>query len=190
MPAYPASRRDYWRGLGSNAEQNSMHDLMVLYARSPPVYNLAPEPANATYRHAFSMVLATWKHRILRKGFIIPSFGSIDEDHVKRMNVMEVDIYDEDVLLDCDDYIPRDWGRFICINNVNNSTGIQSGAPLMHRGMIYGIGCFAIEKGEEKVLVFTDVRDYVSNLYYCYKPHEQRQWRSRYWEHRNASSYP
>lgn len=72
---------------------------------------------------------------------------------------MEMEVYDEAVLVDCDDYIPRDWGRFICIVNINNSTGVQSGSPLIQRHLVYGIESFALEKGEDKILVFTDVRD-------------------------------
>lgn len=179
--AYPASREPYWSPIGTDQRHSGIHDLAVLYVPSPWDYDLAPEASNASYRHAFSMLLATWNHRMLTKGFLIPAFGFIDEDHVRRMDVMEMEIYDEEVLLDCDDYIPRDWGRFICISNLRNATGIQSGAPLIHRGLVYGIGSFALEKGDEKILVFTDVRDYISNLHYCYWPVHQQRWISKYW---------
>lgn len=181
IPSYAANRSDYWQPLGYDETHSGIHDLMVLHVNSPIGYDLAPEAVNAAYRHAFSLTLATWYHRILAKGFLIPGFGFVDEDHVKRMNVMEMEVYEEQVLVDCDDYIPREWGRFICIANIRNATGVQSGSPLIQRHLLYGIGSFALEKGADNILVFTDVRDYVSNLHYCELPGEQKEWISRYW---------
>lgn len=183
IPSYPAKRRDYWHPLGIDGKHSAIHDLMVLFAKGNDSYDLAPEAVNASYRHAFSSHLATWNHTILPRGFLIPGFGFVDKDHVRSMDVMEMEVYDEAVLVDCDDYIPRDWGRFICIANKNNSTGVQSGSPLIQKQLVYGIGSFALEKGEDKILVFTDVRDYITNLHYCLEPGDQIEWKSRYWKH-------
>lgn len=179
--SYRFERKNYWHPLGYDNKHSGIHDLTVLFADSTIDYDLAPEAVNTSNRHAFSMYLATRQHRILSKGFIFAGFGFIDEEHVTRMNELEIEIYDEAVLVDCDDYIPRDWGRFICIANLRNDTGVQSGSPLLQRNLIYGIGSFALEKGEDKILVFTDVREYVSHLYYCEKPGINILWTSRYW---------
>lgn len=179
---YDKDRKDYWLPIGMDDQHSGIHDLMVLYAESPKEYQLAPEAVNASYRHAFSSFIATTKHRILPMGFDIPGFGFVDEDHVMRMNDVEAEVYHQSVLVDCDDYIPRDWGRFICIANLRNTTGVQSGSPLMQRSLIYGIGNFALEKGEDKIFVFTDIRDYIYHLHYCEKKGEIIKWQSRYWK--------
>lgn len=185
--SYGVKRKDYWLPLGYDNKHSGRHDLLVLFAQTTPikeeeVYDLAPEASNASYRHAFSPFLATPENRIIGKGFAFAGFGFVDEDHVNRMNDLEVEMYKDSVLVDCDDYIPRDWGRFICISNLTNATGVQSGSPLFQRGLIYGIGCFALEKGEDKIFVFTDVRDYVYDLYYCETPGNLVKWHSRYWK--------
>lgn len=182
ITSYAASRKDYWLPLGADNKHSGRHDLVVLFADSPDEYHLAPEVSNASYRHAFSLWLATPEHRILSKGFSFAGFGFIDEDHVNRMNDLEIEIYDDQVLVDCDEYIPRDWGRFICISNLSNATGVQSGSPLFQRSLIYGIGCFALEKGQDKIFVFTDVRDYAYSLYYCEDDTKPIKWHSRYWK--------
>lgn len=179
--SYAANRKDYWLPLGTDNKHSGRHDLVVLFANSPLVYHLAPEASNASARHAYSPWLATPENRLLSKGFSFAGFGFIDEDHVNRMNDLEIEYYEDAVLVDCDDYFPRDWGRFICIMNLSNATGVQSGSPLFQRNLIYGIGCFALEKGEEKIYVFTDVREYVYSLYYCENGGVPRKWHSRYW---------
>lgn len=177
-----------WHPLGYDSKHSGLHDLMVLYVDSENNYDLAPEASNAIYRHAFSMHMAMWNQSLLPSGFVIPGFGFIDEDHVKRMNVMEIELYGQPVLVDCDDYFPRDWGRFICIANFRNAIGVQSGAPLIQRNLIYGIGSFALQKGEERILVFTDVRDYLTNFHYCRYPNDIRRWKSRYWTEKKSKS--
>lgn len=179
--AYDEQRKPYWLSLGHDNKHSGRHDLAVLFADSGD-YQLAPEASNATLRHAFSSFLATPENRLLTKGFIFGGFGYLDKEHIRSMNDLEAEILSDPVLVDCDDYIPRDWGRFICISNVNNVTGVQSGSPLLQRNLIYGIGCFALEKGEDKIFVFTDVRDYVYNLYYCAGDGAVKRWHSRYWK--------
>lgn len=180
--SYLKKRKDYWIPLGMDKKHSGGHDLAVLFADSPKWYHLAPEASNASARHAFSVYLATPENRLLPKGFSIAGFGYLDEEHVTTMNDLEVEMHSDAVLVDCDDYIPRDWGRFICIANLNNASGVQSGSPLYQRSLIYGIGCFAVEKGQDKIFVFTDVRQYVYNLYYCEIKGEPVKWHSRYWK--------
>lgn len=181
ITSYAANRNNYWVPLGKDKRHSGIHDLVVLFAYSPDLYHLAPEAINASYRHAFSPFLAQPEHRLLTKGITFAGFGFIDQDHVNRMNDLELEIYDGPVLVDCDDYMPREWGRFICISNLSNATGVQSGSPLFHRSLIFGIGSFALEKGEDKIFVFTDVRDYVYSLYYCEDGGGPILWHSRYW---------
>lgn len=180
---YILSRENFWKSSGNDGRHCSIHDLLIMFVQSGE-YCLAPEAADATERHAFSVHLARPTNRITRYDFQIPGFGFIDEDHVKRMDDLEVEVFShkEMALVDCNEYVPEEWGRFICLRNLRNITGVQSGSPLLQNGLIYGIGSFSLELGKEKILVFTDVRDYVFNLNYCLRPgNEYFRWWSKYW---------
>lgn len=184
MTPYILGRENFWKSTGKDGRHSTVHDLLIVFVQSGQ-YCLAPEAVNASARHAFSVYLARPSDRITRYDFQIPGFGFIDKDHVNRMNELEVEVFGhkEMALVDCDDYVPEEWGRFICLRNLNNVVGVQSGSPLLQNGLIYGIGSFSIENGEDKILVFTDLRDYVFNLNYCFSPDKEYfHWWSRYWQ--------
>lgn len=63
-------------------------------------------------------------------------------------------------LVDCDEWLPRQWGFFICIRNIGNFPGLGSGATLVSKNKLFGIGSFAMFKNDVGILVFTDVRRY------------------------------
>lgn len=180
---YRIERKEFWMSIGLDGHHCPVHDLFVLYC--PATYgSFGPESSNATYRTAFSTYLARPHHGLLKSYFTVAAFGFVDQDHVEKMNQLEVDWYGYGTRVDCDFYIPREWGRFICIKNDFNIVGVQSGAPLMHRGLIYGIGSFALQKGNENILVFTDVRGYSEHLHICKRIRGQVKnfyWWSRYW---------
>lgn len=67
---------------------------------------------------------------------------------------------DEKVITNCDAWIPRQWGWFICLDNVDNLKRLASGAMLYSDDKLFGVGSFALFKGNRSVLVFTDVRYY------------------------------
>lgn len=193
MTPYILNRENFWISTGNDGRHSSIHDLLILYVPSGK-YCLAPEAVNASERHAFSIKLARPTNRITRYDFQIPGFGFIDQDHINRMDDLEVETFshEEMVLVDCDEYVPEEWGRFICLKNLNNVTGVQSGSPLLQNGLIYGIGSFSIEMGNVNILVFTDVRDYVFNLHYCFRPGKEHfRWWSKYWpyEQKDNSNY-
>lgn len=180
---YILSRENFWKSTGLDGRHCTIHDLLIVFVQSDQ-YCLAPEAEDASARHAFSAYLARPSDRITHYNFQIPGFGFINKDHINRMTDLEVEIFSHEdmALVDCEEYIPDEWGRFICLRNLNNVTGIQSGSPLLHNTLVYGIGSFSIEMGNEKILVFTDVRDYVFNLNYCLRPgKEYFRWESRYW---------
>jgi hypothetical protein len=63
-------------------------------------------------------------------------------------------------IVDCDEWMIRDWGHFICVLNEDGFLGIGSGAVLVENHKLYGIGSFSLKKGNLSILVFTDVRPY------------------------------
>lgn len=67
---------------------------------------------------------------------------------------------DENVVEDCEEWMPRYWGYFICIKNVDNYKGVGSGAILIYNNTLFGIGSFLMRRGNDSILVFTDVRPY------------------------------
>lgn len=93
--------------------------------------------------------------------FTIVGHGYADRLHVQQNVQMEaVDYLVEDVLVDCDEWIPRSWGYFVCLLNVDNFVGISSGAALLYNGGLVAVGSFSLTRGDETILVLTDCRKY------------------------------
>lgn len=181
---YRMSRKKFWMSVGVDGHHCPIHDIFVLYC--PTFFeHFGPEAVNATYRMAYSTYLARPHHSLLADHFKMAAFGYVDQDHVEKMNQLEVDLYHEGARVECDDYIPREWGRFICLRSDWHVVGVHSGAPLIHRGLVYGIGCFALQKGDETILVYTDIRGYTEHLHFCKRNFFGGKtiyyWWSRYW---------
>ncbi|XP_026732628.1 uncharacterized protein LOC113497317 [Trichoplusia ni] len=66
----------------------------------------------------------------------------------------------DDVIVNCDSYIPKFWGHFICLRNIHNIRGLTSGALLVSNQTLFGVGSFALKREQIGILVFTDVRPY------------------------------
>ncbi|XP_026745238.1 uncharacterized protein LOC113506600 [Trichoplusia ni] len=66
----------------------------------------------------------------------------------------------DNVIVNCDSYIPKFWGKFICIRNNHDLKGLSSSAILVSNQTVFGIGSFAYILEEQGILVFTDVRPY------------------------------
>lgn len=94
--------------------------------------------------------------------FKFASLGHIlDPDIVKNRDVFVGKVNaDEKVLVDCEEWLPRTWGWFICLNNSYGIPQIGSGAMLYAHGKLFGVGSFTLNKGTDSLLVFTDVRKY------------------------------
>lgn len=181
---YQIERSEFWMSVGVDGHHCPVHDLFVLHCPATKGF-FGPEAVNATYRMAFSTYLARPHHGLFSTGYKMIAFGYVDQDHVERMNQLEIDHYfDPDFRVECDSYIPREWGRFICLKSRWYVEGLQSGAPLIHRGLVYGIAGFTVKKGDETILVFTDIRGYTHNLYFCKRylgSKHNYNWWSRYW---------
>lgn len=184
---YVTDRHKFWMTQGKHGKHSPLHDLLVLNIKSDG-YFLAPEAQYAFERHAFSAQFAQPKDELPNTDYYISGFGYIDKEHIRNMTKLEVEILDEErYLLDCHDYIPWEWGRFICLENFDELEGVQSGAPLLHKNLIYGIASFSVDhvKGDKQIFAFTDTRDYVYNLHYCTRAENDydkyHRWWSKYW---------
>lgn len=67
---------------------------------------------------------------------------------------------EDDVIVDCDYYIPNYWGHFLCLRNIHGLRSLPSGAILVSNLTVFGIGSFAYNREDVGILVFTDVRPY------------------------------
>lgn len=184
---YVTKREKFWLPTGTDGKHSTLHDLLVLNIKSDNYY-LAPEAKYAFKRHAFSAYLAQPKDELPENDYHIPGFGYIENEHIINMTKLEVEVLTEGgYLLDCDEYIPWEWGRFICLENFDILEGVQSGAPLLHKNLIYGIASFSVDhvKGDRHIFAFTDIRDYVYNFHYCTwsenKEEKYEIWWSMYW---------
>lgn len=187
---------NFWMTVGTNERHSTLDDLLILNVESKH-YALAPEAQYAFDRHAFSVQFAQPKDELPKTGYYIPGFGYIDKAHINNMTNLEVEILDkEEYLVDCNEYISWEWGRFICLGNLDLLEGVQSGAPLLHNNLIYGIASFSVDrvKRGKQIFVFTDIRDYVYNLHYCTENEDEygkyHQWWSKYWNKRRPTERP
>ncbi|XP_050556526.1 uncharacterized protein LOC118268876 [Spodoptera frugiperda] len=154
-----------------------LHDLMVFRITEPKEF--LPPRAYSGYVN-FSPQWRFWnmsvpglplasplddifKNRIVR----IVGFGFINETEFKKEHkrLHEVLLHPNPVdILDCDSWIPREWGYFICVRNFFSSPALPSGAVLQSYSNVYGIGSFTLTRNGESIFVFTDVRPYRNQI--------------------------
>lgn len=163
---------EQWHGL--NKQHSPIHDLMVLRLESAYTF-LDPDPKLYSFDKIgtehyvpagpFLTDIARPGDR-LESDVKFASLGFRSRGHIKTSDKLLSRSYEaeEDVLEDCDEWIPRHWGHFICIRDEDNYEGVGSGALLFHRRVLFGIGSFALKKLNTSILVFTDVRPYHSLL--------------------------
>ncbi|KAJ8719784.1 hypothetical protein PYW08_011959 [Mythimna loreyi] len=99
---------------------------------------------------------------VLDPEVLIFTLGYLTKKQMKDYDTLHEILYkaDDAVLVDCDEWLPREWGFFICIRNIGNFPGIGSGATLFSNEKLFGIASFAMFKQNTGILVFTDVRKY------------------------------
>lgn len=68
-------------------------------------------------------------------------------------------------LRQCSKFIPKMWGRFICIHNNIKFPCVQNGGPLLDHEWIAGVGSFEIRYNDESYFAFTDLRYYMKHIY-------------------------
>lgn len=113
-----------------------------------------------------SVVSLARAHDDLGPTMMIASIGHTSKDLMKTNDhILSFKIWaEDDVLVDCERWMPRQWGLFICVKNTNKYPGLASGALLIHRRTLYGIGSFLLRKGNSSIFAFTDIRSYYHML--------------------------
>ncbi|XP_072949962.1 uncharacterized protein [Epargyreus clarus] len=149
-----AKRNDVWIRMGFNKTHSPIHDLMLIKIPEGQV----KKPPATNQREAF--YLTPDFDSYFTSGWTFAGFGYSDNYHIAENIALENTLYEDSDVADCDEWIPRAWGRFVCLSNVENLEGVQSGAPLFHEGGLRGVGSFALRKGKESILVFTDYHLY------------------------------
>ncbi|KOB73310.1 Hemocytin [Operophtera brumata] len=162
-----------YRGAGAAAERmhSPIHDLMVIRVEHKF------KGVMLESKHTKAQFLATgdnWLELgpiqtevasamdILGRDLRFAMMGHIIHSDVqvrKKVRVYEVDP-EENVAVNCDEWLPREWGLFICLQNVYGIRQLASGAMLFSHKKLFGVGSFTLYKGNQSVLVFTDVRKY------------------------------
>ncbi|KAF9796067.1 hypothetical protein SFRURICE_006846 [Spodoptera frugiperda] len=152
-----------------------LHDLMVFRVTEPK--ELLPW---GTYRYHldFGTKWRFWNMSMPATPLATPlgekhvswevvGLGFINETQAKEYKKMcSFIFYSNPVdILDCDSWIPREWGYFICIRNYLSVPVLPSGAILLERHRkVLGIGSFMLTRNGEEILVFTDVRPYRNQI--------------------------
>lgn len=165
-----AFRQRAW--VGADYLQSSVHDIILLKMEKPIyiLYRKARGPIYATLPYVESIYNAS----LPDSGWIVAGFGYTDKEHTRNNSILEVTSL-SGFIVDCDEYLPRNWGLFICISDDDGLHAVPSGGPLFHeddRSVVYGIGCFHWKRGNDSILVFTNLKAYRFGLvgYYANDP--------------------
>ncbi|XP_013142253.1 PREDICTED: uncharacterized protein LOC106106246 isoform X1 [Papilio polytes] len=145
-------------------ERNPVHDLMFLYVSN--TFGKTPNPAKRT---PFYVPIAKQYAIEEPSGWKTAAFSLTDWRHVKHSTKLVPIYWDEPVLVDCQEYIPKYWGYFICILNIDKYPVIQSGAPLIQNNRLWGVASFSLRRGKESIYAYTDLRPYRHMIYGFYK---------------------
>lgn len=155
-----------------------LHDIMVFRLQYPLAY--MPWSFNNSF-FDFDMYWLTYKSNRpcavvagpyddeMRRDFpvfFIVGLGFINSTEIKFNNKMHfVELFINPVdFLDCNNWIPREWGYFICIRNFIGLEALPSGSLLLSELHLYGVGSFMLTRNREEILVFTDLRPYRSRI--------------------------
>ncbi|PZC77746.1 hypothetical protein B5X24_HaOG203046 [Helicoverpa armigera] len=155
---------------GKNGFDCPVHDLMVLriygnisFTTMPTLtYSQDPGKEDRPLMHGIYRTEIARPNDTLNDYFKFASLGFKNNEHIKRYYGLEKVEYklEDYALVDCETWLPRDWGHFICVLNLGDYPALGSGAWLVSDNKVFGIGSFAFFRGKEGIFVFTDVRRY------------------------------
>ncbi|CAG4964526.1 unnamed protein product [Colias eurytheme] len=158
-----AYRKKQWVQIGYNQTHTTVHDLVLIRLKKP-IYasknSRGPRYANLPFRNSI------FNAPLQATGWAVAGFGYVDKEHVKNNSRLEVTTLSGN-LVDCDEWMPREWGHFICVTDDDDLRRIPSGGPLIldkKPPIIYGIASFSLKKGNETILVFTNLKKYRNGL--------------------------
>ncbi|KAM3958045.1 uncharacterized protein ACR2FA_007941 [Aphomia sociella] len=103
------------------------------------------------------------KHYVLNDLLWFGGSGFEHELHIaENYKIVFSKSYKDDIV-DCSKYLPKWWGKFICVRNTKRLAGVPNGGGLFSHPEDYlvGLGCFEIRYNEDRIMAFTDLRYYV-----------------------------
>lgn len=176
---YQSRRGNFWRPFGFDSHHSPIHDVVILSLLVPMqtfteiiLLNHPNRFGDSATIREIRFPLYSSRHYNMRPiidvktfdphgWFSIAGHGFIDRSHVKQNIDLEVvDFEVKNVLQDCETWVPRGWGHFICLLNIENFVGVSAGSALFYNRRFIGIGSFSLLRGNESILLFTDLRKY------------------------------
>lgn len=164
-----------WRGFDKQNKYGPVHDYALLASKDSISYR----GEFRYWRHPYFIRLMYSRLVTIKSTgtFTICGHAFVDRTHIQQSIELEaIDYSVESVLVDCDEWVPRTWGYFICILNIEQFMGINSGAALLYNSVVVGIGSFSLARGNESVLLFTDMRKYKTYYIKVSKAPEGEMW--------------
>ncbi|CAG4970977.1 unnamed protein product [Colias eurytheme] len=146
---------------GPHGDHVPRHDVTVLVSLDQ-IYVYYTPPTS--YMYAYRALL-TGKHSNLTNDLLFAGSGYEYLLHIKENYKIFYTTAKRSEIVDCSKYLPKWWGKFICIRNVNHLAGVQNGGALLSGEYLVGVGCFEIRVNEDRVFAFTDLRYYVGWIY-------------------------
>jgi hypothetical protein len=152
---------EHWHG--STGDHVPRHDLTVIHSMDQ-MYIFGP---SIRYLYPARAIL-TEKHRVLNGDddkIWVSGSGYINLKHIRENYKIKRATLTRDEITDCSKYLPKWWGKFICmVNNIGLSGTPNGGGLFITNGAVdtvVGIGCFEIRYNEQRIMAFTDLRYYV-----------------------------
>ncbi|KAL0811232.1 hypothetical protein ABMA28_009661 [Loxostege sticticalis] len=141
------------------------HDITVIHSFDQIyVYH----KKSVRYHYPYKAML-TKKHDELEDELWFAGSGFEYMEHIAENYKIFFANQTKDEIVDCSRYLPKWWGKFICIQNTHGYPGVPNGGGLFSKGpkedYLVGVGCFEIRYNNERIMAFTDLRYYVDWLH-------------------------
>ncbi|XP_026729914.1 uncharacterized protein LOC113495407 isoform X2 [Trichoplusia ni] len=150
---------EHWHG--PRGIHSPRHDVSVIHSLDQ-IYIMAYPP---TRYHLPYRCFLCGKHHRLSSDLWFTGSGYEYLLHIKENYKIFFAMTPKKYIVDCSKYLPKWWGKFICIKNYENLPGVPNGGALFDGDHIVGIGCFEIRYNEDRIMVFTDLRYYMDWVY-------------------------
>ncbi|CAH0730573.1 unnamed protein product, partial [Brenthis ino] len=138
------------------------HDVAVIISLDQ-IYIWYRRPTH--YQYAYPGSLTSPRHT-LDPELLMAGSGFEYLEHIYENYKIFYHVLPRTDVVDCSKYLPKWWGKFICIKNSKGFPGIQNGGALITEyNTLVGVGCFEIRYNDDKIFVFTDLRYYVHWIY-------------------------
>ncbi|XP_026750779.3 uncharacterized protein LOC113511353 [Galleria mellonella] len=142
------------------------HDVSIVHSFDQIyVYN----KLSTSYQYAYKATLCD-KHYIIEDFIWYGGSGFLSLKHIEENYKIKYARQLKDDIVDCSKYLPKWWGKFICVKNtfsfpgIANGGGLFSGPARAGPDVLIGLGCFEIRYNEDRILVFTDLRYYIDRI--------------------------